>query len=272
MGSRYGFQLCSEETKDIPTTDALIELKYDGERAHWDGTTGKLLNRHGNEVSRKFPEVVEKLPKGVVLDGEIIIYGPDGVSEFTMVLRRGERVEVNRLYAKVNPAHFIAFDVLEKDKVVLVDQPLIKRREILLSIPGIETPKWWAIGDADVAKQYIWDRGEEGLIYKRLGSLYRADRSMAWVKWKGWKHRALPIVKHAPTEKGGYTVTIFNGSREQEIAVGGTRDQAKLKAGEAVAILVRYLEEYPDGALRQGTNRGIYRSLIDAEAAKKWVS
>lgn len=269
---RHGLQLATEEPSAIPVAGAIAELKYDGMRALWDGKERKLWSRSGQEVSRRFPEL--RLPDGVVLDGEVCIFGADGVSAFEEVLHRGDRIEANRLRAKVAPAFFIAFDVLEVHGESLVDRPFAERRERLLSLitegdlhGGLRAPTWWSVEEAPAARERVIERGEEGLIYKRLDAPYRPTRNLAWVKWKPWKYRALNIERHHPTENGGYVVGVNNAGRSQLVAIGARRDQERLKRNEATAILVRFMEEGPDGAMRMATNRGLYATVEQARKA-----
>ena len=267
MKSNHGFQLCSRDLNVLPTADAVVELKYDGEMALWDGKN--LWNRRGNEISDKFPEL--NLPPNVVLIGEIVIFNQDGVSEFTEILRRGENRVVNRLRAKVVPATFVAFDIIEKDGKDLKTMPQSWRKALLISVPGIKTPKSWSIEHLEEAKEYVRIHNEEGLIIKRLESPYviceGEKRSNHWIKWKAWMYRAFPVIRAGPTGTGdGFTAFINNLGREQEVAVQHPSAREKLRDGGGRFIVVRFLEENENHALRQPTCKGVY---ADSETATK---
>lgn len=71
----------------------LFELKHDGFRALTrTGRSGvQLLSRSGRSMAEPFPEIVavlERLPDGLVLDGELVMPGPDGRSDFEQLRRR----------------------------------------------------------------------------------------------------------------------------------------------------------------------------------------
>lgn len=96
----------------------VYEPKWDGFRClvFRDGSEVTLQSRNGRELTRYFPELVAalaaNLPPAVVLDGEIVIAGPEGL-DFDALLQRihpaGSRV---RKLADATPSSFVAFDLL----------------------------------------------------------------------------------------------------------------------------------------------------------------
>jgi bifunctional non-homologous end joining protein LigD len=72
----------------------LYELKYDGFRllASKDGTRVALRYRSGRVATGLFPEIAEAvaaLPaEHVLLDGELVVFGEDGRSDFNLLCRR----------------------------------------------------------------------------------------------------------------------------------------------------------------------------------------
>ena len=82
-----------------------------------------LQSRNGKPLSRYFPEL--KFPEGrYILDGEIVIFGDDGVQLFDAL---GQRIHPAKtridMLAEQIPSRFIAFDVLARDDEVLSTCP-----------------------------------------------------------------------------------------------------------------------------------------------------
>jgi len=111
--------LRAREPFDHP--DWLFELKHDGFRAlayiSVDGV--RLVSRRGHAY-RQFDELREGLRRELaghegVLDGELVVLGPDGRSLFYELRRRQDS------------AIYVAFDLLQVDGDDLCDLPLIER-------------------------------------------------------------------------------------------------------------------------------------------------
>src|SRR5687767_9580923 len=72
----------------------LFELKYDGFRclAIRDADTVHMLTRRGNDLAPRFPEIVgcllELKTTHLILDGELVVLGDTGKSEFERLCRR----------------------------------------------------------------------------------------------------------------------------------------------------------------------------------------
>jgi bifunctional non-homologous end joining protein LigD len=82
----------------------LHEIKHDGFRvlACKDGTQVRLYSRPGNDLTKRFPLIVETLAqlrcKSCVIDGEAVACGADGRSNFDFIRYR-HHDEVVFLYA-----------------------------------------------------------------------------------------------------------------------------------------------------------------------------
>lgn len=69
----------------------IAELKFDGIRLILSKFNDqiKLFTRHNNEVTSKFPELLDlDIPNGTVLDGEVIVAARDGASDFEAIMER----------------------------------------------------------------------------------------------------------------------------------------------------------------------------------------
>ena len=94
-----------------------------------------LGSRNERPLTRYFPELVERLlqvlPPRCVVDGEIVVAGPDGL-DFDALQQRIHPAEsrVKRL-SEETPASFVAFDLLALDDRDLIAEPLTERRALL---------------------------------------------------------------------------------------------------------------------------------------------
>jgi ATP-dependent DNA ligase len=104
----------------LPTTGALrggcvYEPKFDGYRALLFVTDEgcRVQSRRGHDITDAFQDVADaaaqRLPEGLVLDGELVVW-VDGGLDFGELQRRVGHGRNRRL--KQRPASFVAFDVL----------------------------------------------------------------------------------------------------------------------------------------------------------------
>ena len=185
---------------EIPDGDGwLFEPKWDGFRAIVFRDENELLiqSRDKKPLERYFPELVEPLeaalPERAVVDGEIILIGPEGLDFETLQLRlHPAESRINKLAAS-HPAGFVVFDLLAQGSDDLRDLPQIERRQRLETaladchLPVMVTP---ATRDRDVARDWfvrLEGAGLEGLIAKPLDLEYQP------------KKRALLKIKHVRT-------------------------------------------------------------------------
>jgi ATP-dependent DNA ligase len=127
---------------ELPAGDWIYEPKWDGFRslAFRAGGEFDLRSRHDRPLARYFPELVEGLSElpgaDFVLDGEIVVPGPDGL-DFDALLARvhpaASRVE--RL-SRETPALFVAFDLIARDGEDLRERPFRERRVLLSALIG----------------------------------------------------------------------------------------------------------------------------------------
>jgi ATP-dependent DNA ligase len=194
--------------KEIPAGKGWrYEPKWDGFRAiiFRDGAEVRIGSRGRKELQRYFPDVVAALkgalPRRCVVDGEIVLAGPDGL-DFDLLQQRIHPAEsrVRRL-AGETPASYVAFDLLAQGSRDLQRQPLLERwaalerivepeseRRALKRILGRgtevvltpHTPK------VDVARRWfeeLEDAGLDGIVAKRDDLTYQpGKRAMVKVK------------------------------------------------------------------------------------------
>src|SRR5207237_8877784 len=124
--------------------DSLFEPTWDGFSAlvcH-GGIELFIQSRDSRPLDRYFPELhgalLQRLPKGSVLDGEIVIATARGLDFDALQLRLHPAESRVAKLAKETPSSFVAFDVLAAGGRKLMDSPQHERRarleEMLLNI------------------------------------------------------------------------------------------------------------------------------------------
>jgi ATP-dependent DNA ligase len=170
----------------------LHEIKHDGFRilARRDGAGVRLITRHGNDFTHRFPFIemaVKSLSvRSCLIDGEAIVCDESGLSTF----------ELLRGYRSVTSAVLCAFDLLELNGTDLRRKPIEYRKgelsKILRAIPGSGLVlNQYYDADGEIVFREACRLGCEGIVSKRLGSPYRSGRSPHWVKVKNPKAPAV---------------------------------------------------------------------------------
>ena len=177
----------------------LHEIKHDGFRilARRDSAGVRLITRNGNDFSSRFPFIamaVGKLPvRSCLIDGEAIVCDENGLAVFDLI----------RGYGSKASAVLCAFDLLELDGKDLRREPE-KRKALLAKLlkgrqVSIVLNEHFEEDGAAVYRAAC-QLGCEGIVSKRLGSLYRSGRSRHWVKVK---NPNAPAVKREAEEDWG---------------------------------------------------------------------
>lgn len=191
---------------DIPPADAVpggyaYEPKWDGFRCIIlrDGDQTELISRMNKQLTRYFPEVVERvektLPERCVVDAEIIVRtGPPGHQRLDWdalsarvhpALKRINRLSVS------TPAELVCFDLLALDDASLLELPYDTRRELLEGLfEGVDPAQGvhltTATHDADLARTWFdtfEGAGLDGVMVKQRRGVYEPGRrSMLKVK------------------------------------------------------------------------------------------
>ncbi len=173
------------------------EPKWDGFRAigFRSGQDVYLSSRKELPFSRYFPEVDAAVAtlaeERFVIDGEIVVFTPDGKGlDFDSLQLRLHPAEsrVRRLMKEI-PASFIAFDLLAVEDRDLRGEPFAKRRERLESVmEGAKPPLFLSPCTQEIAVAERWldefvVQGLDGVVAKRLDAAYRSgEREMRKVK------------------------------------------------------------------------------------------
>lgn len=231
----------------LPTDDGwAFEPKFDGFRAlaFVDGSEIALQSRGAKPLERYFPEL--RFPPGrYVLDGEIVIDGPDGLQDFDALSNRihpaASRIE--RL-SQETPARFIAFDLLAREDEVLMELPFAQRRarlEELVAAPVTLAPLVRSASEAEG-----WLHSAEGVVAKLLDAPYQPGKRTAMVKVKRVRTIDCVVVGWRPGKEegtvGSLILGLYNDAGEVQV-VGHT---SGLKPAEKRALVAK-LAPYESG-------------------------
>ena len=123
-------QIEDKELAAIEPADFVAEWKWDGIRvqAAHQGGEKRLFSRTGDDISGAFPDVVEALPEGVVLDGELLVMRGSEVAPFNDLQQRLNRKTVTPAMLKSHPAHIRLYDMLFEGEEDLRALPFAERR------------------------------------------------------------------------------------------------------------------------------------------------
>ena len=184
----------------VPSGDFLYEPKWDGFRAlvFVGGDSGVYLqSRDLKPLDRYFPELhdalIERLPSGCVLDGEIVIATPHGLDFGALQMRLHPAASRVAKLAAATPSSFVAFDVLATDGEDVRARPQAERRALLEKLLGdVEAPVHLTPMTRDQRTAVRWldqfeGAGLDGVIAKPADAPYQPGK------------RAMVKIKHART-------------------------------------------------------------------------
>jgi ATP-dependent DNA ligase len=179
----------------------LHEIKWDGFRviARKVGKRVKLYSRPGNDLTHRFPLIVEAFAKlrsrSCIIDGEAVACGKDGIANFNRIRYRHHDESV----------FLYAFDLIELEGDDLRHVPLAVRKTILAHVlaraaAGIRLNEHLDDEDGPLVFAHACKLGLEGIVSKRRDSPYNSGRSPHWIKSK---NPNAPAVKREAEEDWG---------------------------------------------------------------------
>ena len=122
-----------------------LEMKWDGVRALAFIERGqvRLMSRTERDITVAYPELAglgnATDRKQLLLDGEIVVFGPDGWPEFEALQPRMHVADASqaKMLAGQNPVTYLVFDVLQLDGRPLLEEPYCgAARRARLAGPG----------------------------------------------------------------------------------------------------------------------------------------
>jgi bifunctional non-homologous end joining protein LigD len=178
------------------------EIKFDGYRAIAVVREGQARLWSRNEKPLDYPEILPGLAalkcSEAVLDGEIVALDSQGHSRFQLLQGRdrGERP----------PIVYYLFDLLQLDGRSLRAEPIEVRRAALTRLVRKsgkfhQLSPWFDVPPESLLAQ-ARQQGLEGIVLKRRGSVYEADRrSGAWLKVKNLNEQEFVIGGFTPPQR-----------------------------------------------------------------------
>jgi ATP-dependent DNA ligase len=139
---------------------------------------------NGNDWTKRYPRIVEeaaRLREPLIIDAEVVCLSPKGVPDFDALHGRTADKQ----------AVALAFDLLLQD---IRRQPLIERKKELRWVlrkagKGIQYVEHTE-GDGERMFAAVCKLGLEGIVSKRLTSVYKSGPSKTWIKVKNPKSPA----------------------------------------------------------------------------------
>ena len=196
----------------------LFEPKWDGFRAIvFRGADEVFIqSRDLRPLDRYFPELhqelLDRLPAGCVVDGEIVIMTPRGLDFDALQMRLHPAASRVAKLAKETPASFVAFDLLAaKGKSVLAATQIERRRHLERLLAKVGPPVYLTPMTRDRSLAARWldqfeGAGLDGVVAKPSEGAYQPGK------------RAMIKVKHARTAE--CVVAGFRWHKSGKDAIG----------------------------------------------------
>ena len=183
----------------LPAGDFLYEPKWDGFRAivYRGDADLYIQSRESKPLDRYFPELHEALlaalPRGCVVDGEIVIVTEDGLDFDALQMRLHPAASRVEKLSRAAPASFVAFDLLAEGGEDIRSAPQRERwKRLERLLRGQQPPLHLTPVTADRATAERWLKefegaGLDGVIAKRPDAPYQPGK------------RVMLKIKHART-------------------------------------------------------------------------
>ncbi|HEX2986504.1 MAG TPA: DNA ligase D [Caproiciproducens sp.] len=216
--------------KSVPESKGwLYEVKYDGYRilTYLEGGNVRLMTRNGNDYTGRFQNIADSLldwaaGRTMILDGEMAIVDVQGRTDFQALQNYMRKPKGKNLT-------YIVFDLLALDGEDLRGRRLIDRKEMLESLMK-DAPKNLYYS------QHVKEDGKtsfaaacranlEGIIGKKVDSVYSGTRNSDWIKLKCDKRQEFVI--------GGYTLSDKKTSGVSSLLLGVYEGKNLIYAGRA---------------------------------------
>ncbi|MBD3188011.1 ATP-dependent DNA ligase [Candidatus Bathyarchaeota archaeon] len=267
------------------------EYKLDGERLqiHKDGKDIILFSRRLENITNQFPDAIRLIqdcikPVQAILDAEIVAINPETgkIDTFQVLMQRKRKHDIAAFMQEV-PIRIYIFDAMMLDGRSLLEEPYLKRREIVEN--SIDDEK--CDGNIVAVEQSIINNhdeliafferaimeGTEGLVTKSIApdSTYQPGaRGWLWIKLKSLADGKLPDtldlaiigVNWGEGRRAGRFGSFFLGAMNHE--TGNLEMITKVSSGitdELADILYNDLNTVED----------IPPNVISVEQPDKWV-
>jgi len=206
--------------------DYIYEPKLDGIRikAPKSGGLVRLIGRSGEDYTRQFPEIVNELKQrkpDFLPDGEMCA-ASGHFNDISGRVHLKDPFKID-LMARLKPAVFHMFDLLNLDGRDLVNLELQERKPILNGIGETERIKIVRPISLSEGIDLVNAQKLEGLVAKNLRSRYEFRRSPSWIKLRPAPPRDLPIIGYEESDKPARpfrSLILLVGDREIQASSG----------------------------------------------------
>ena len=227
----------------------LVEWKWDGIRAQIVKRDNQLWvwSRGEDLMTERFPEfqaLVDYLPDGTVIDGELVVWLADNkdglhsgkVQPFALLQQRIGRKTLSAKILKDIPVVLLAYDLLEWQNEDWRTRPQLDRRAQLekvvavcdqpqLQLSALLTGESWQ--ELDRQREASRELGVEGFMLKRKDAQYGIGRTKdvgVWWKWKIDPYTIDAVLIYAQTGHGrraslytDYTFAVWDNVENEAI-------------------------------------------------------
>ena len=205
--------MLAASSEPFDSDEHLFEIKWDGTRSlcYVDETGVRLMNRRKVNMTFRYPDLsfLSQLPKGTVLDGEIVVF-KDGIPHFdSLQVREQSRTQLKISGAvKSRPATFIAFDCLYNRYQNVMSEVLTDRRDRAREIvTNLKNPRLvmseGVVGEGCAYFQQAVEKNLEGVMAKEVTSAYLpGKRNDCWIKIKRHQELAAVVIGFTQEETG----------------------------------------------------------------------
>lgn len=191
-----------QEILDKTGGTALVEYKYDGERAQIHKAKDKVLifSRRLENITHQYPDVVELARESIeadeaIVEGEIVCVDPDTgtMRPFQELMHRKRKHDIHEAIREYPVAVYL-FDALYVDGANLLNEPIKTRRETLGKIikesEKFKLSESMLVSSGTELERFFLkavEEGAEGVMVKatHAQSIYQAGaRGWLWIKYK----------------------------------------------------------------------------------------
>ena len=262
-----------------------ISQKLDGARYNIHLSKGKveIMGRHSKKPNNyKYPEIESEAiqlirDEDITLDGEMAIsttYGTWELTNFNALASREhtENKKQIQLLSRMLPARFIVFDIITSETTKL---PLKDRMGVLQNFfgqyPNLRhiKPIYNINGNMATAEklfQKAYELGLEGIMIKKLDSLYEDRRSDSWIKKKCYREADELIIGYTSKARNISALILESGSKvnaiiddywkdillKQDISTTkeSTDEVQKYFSKPSLTAVIKYLERTDNNIMR----------------------
>ncbi len=254
----------------IPKGDSWeYEPKWDGFRTlvFRDGDEVGLISRGAKPMTRYFPELLPAFrglrEAQVVLDGEVVVVGANGLDFGALQQRIHPADSRVRMLSEATPAWYIAFDLLAEGREDLRGKPLGERRKRLERLlKGVKQPIFLTPYTRDHATAESWferfeGAGLDGVIAKSWSGPYVPGKRL-WVKIKHQRTADCIVIGWRKSNDGGSLGSLLLGLYDKKGTmhyVGHTSSFNAAERKELIAKLKPLTMEIPESEWKANPGR-----------------